>query len=142
MNSQGGLGRREGGCRRLIRDHSVDARKGGLPPPADIPSPLQQLAPPPNYQEAAEQAAQQRREAAPLPPPPLYQQQTQHQQQQLRQCNHSNSLYNMIDLILTPTMSSAPNVQHRGAHAGAAASAQLSSATATGGRKNCQRRGD
>ena len=88
----GGLGRREGGCRRLIRDHSVDARKGGLPPPADIPSPLQQLAPPPNYQEAAEQAAQQRREAAPLPPPPLYQQQTQHQQQQLRQLHQMSNI--------------------------------------------------
>ncbi|KAF7637167.1 hypothetical protein Mgra_00003338 [Meloidogyne graminicola] len=55
-------GRREGGCRRLLRDHSVDARKGNNIGTELVVAPP----PPPNYQEAA----QQRREAQQQPPPP------------------------------------------------------------------------
>jgi len=50
--------RREGGCRRLLRDHSVETRKGNVVTELAAPPP------PPNYQEAA----QQRRETQPPPP--------------------------------------------------------------------------
>ena len=58
LNTLGVPSRREGGCRRLLRDHSVDARKSNTG--TDLVAP-----PPPNYQEAA----QQRRETQPPPPP-------------------------------------------------------------------------
>uniref|UniRef100_A0A915P1P0 Uncharacterized protein n=1 Tax=Meloidogyne floridensis TaxID=298350 RepID=A0A915P1P0_9BILA len=66
--------RREGGCRRLLRDHSVETRKGNVVPELAAPPP------PPNYQEAA----QQRRETQ---PPPPYQ-----GHQQLRQMHQMASI--------------------------------------------------
>nr|CAD2169472.1 unnamed protein product [Meloidogyne enterolobii] len=66
--------RREGGCRRLLRDHSVETRKGNVVPELVAPPP------PPNYQEAA----QQRRETQ---PPPPYQ-----GHQQLRQMHQMASI--------------------------------------------------
>ncbi|KAL7071648.1 hypothetical protein ACQ4LE_009235 [Meloidogyne hapla] len=66
--------RREGGCRRLLRDHSVETRKGNIGTELVAPPP------PPNYQEAA----QQRRETQ---PPPPYQ-----GHQQLRQMHQMASI--------------------------------------------------
>nr|CAD2202684.1 unnamed protein product [Meloidogyne enterolobii] len=66
--------RREGGCRRLLRDHSVETRKGNVVTELTTPPP------PPNYQEAA----QQRRETQ---PPPPYQ-----GHQQLRQMHQMASI--------------------------------------------------
>lgn len=111
-----GAGRRagEGGCRKLIRDHSIDARREGQQ------QQTQQL---PNYQEAQQQRQPQlqplRRELGPvamgaeLPqqlPPPAYQ-----QQKQFRQSRFWVIFYFIIgksSTIRNVTIFSAPNVQH------------------------------
>lgn len=96
-------GRREGGCRRLIRDHSVDARKNAsvavtqaatatTPTSGEcivqtMPSTPTMILPPPNYQEMSQQ--QRQREMAPPPPPAYHPIQTQ---QSLRQLHQMSSI--------------------------------------------------